>query len=364
LRGTFMRAACPLAAFVILLAGLASGSARVFAAHPAESQAAAASQQLAPRLELEIASDPERVRLRVRLDGDEPARLLVGDPWHGGASFDALAPARRVLPPADPLRAANWDLPIAPELVRAGVYEVEVPGAGFGAEPVAVQAIAPGARLLDPPRWVSAPLVLEREGGVLRVRDYADFARARSSSRASGFAAASCALVALYCGARVWSRRARMRASSVRGARFELALGALCLIGAFAARLASPSSLPGVLGGAQPLPLVWPGDWPLVGPRSPLALGPEFAELRAALDRERRPGEPVCVLYGGAACDGTGILRFAHLADLYPGLRVALRSRERLAPGLYVCIDFEPDEPALWTCSAGTLLRVGRGADT
>jgi hypothetical protein len=363
-----MRTAGFQGALLGLLACWPSGSARAAPTPDADAPQTAVSRPAEQRLELEVLSDPERVRVRVHTDQGEPARLLVGDPWHGGASFDPLVPARRVLPPADPARAANWDLPIAAEAVRAGVYEVEVPGAGFGAQPVAVQAIGVGARLLGAPRWVSAALVLERQDGELRVREYASYARARSSSRAFGFTAALCGAAALYCGARAWTRRtrrgsaARMRTS--RAPRLELALGALCALTALGARCASSASLPEVLGGARPLPLVWPSEWPLVGPRAPLALGVDFAELRAALDRELQPGESLCVLYAGAGSDGSGILRFAHLADLYPGLRVLLRGQQRLEPGLYVCIDFEPDEPALWTCSAGTLLRVARVTDT
>lgn len=358
-----MRTACLSGAFTVLLAALASGSARAALGQEREPPPPLLTLPSEQRLELELLSDPERVRVRVHMRSDEPVHLLVGDPWHGGASIDVRAPGRRVLPPADPQRVAGWDLPIPAASVRGGVYEVEVSGAGFGSEPVAVQALGLGRRVFEPARWTSTALVLQREDGVLRVREHADWARARSTPRALAWVAVLAGALALHAGARAWRRRVR-HAPSSRAPRLELALAALIALAALGWRMTESASMPEALGGARALPLVWPSEWPLVGPRAPHALGADFAELSAALDRERRPGERVCVLYSGGSSDGTGILRFAHLADLYPDLRVLLRGHQRLEPGLYVCVDFQPAAPALWSCVSGGLLRVARGRDT
>jgi len=325
----------------------------VVALAPHAKLAASTALRAHERLELRVLHDPERILVRVHVEPEQPAILLVGDPWRGTEGFDPVRPARRVLQPKEETRARGWELPIDPAHVRAGVLELEVPGEGFGEQPVAVQAFGLGRRAIDAPAWSSPAFVIERADGALRVRSFRAFALARDGGRALLVAGALAFAVCAYAYAR---RASGTRARS--NPRLALAAAALLVLVAAGWRVAREGTLSDALyAGAAP-PLVWPGDWPPRGERSPLVLGAPFAELCAAIERELRPGERLTVHYAGAGNGNSGILRFGHLAALFPGTRVLLASHVPLAPGLHACVDFEPSGTPLFRNEAGALMRI------
>lgn len=311
------------------------------------------------RLELRVLQDPERIQVRVRVEPGQPAVLLVGDPWRGRDGFDPVRSTRRVLKPQDEQRAEGWELPIDPAALREGVLELEVAGAGFDERPIAVQAFGLGRRAIDAPLWSSPAFVIERVGGALRVRSFRAHALERDGARALLVLAA----LALAAGAYAYARRARRASpspSTSSGGAARLAFGAALALalGTAGWRAAAAGNLADAIYAGRPPPLVWPSDWPLRGERSPRVLGEPFADLCAAIERELRPGETLTVHYSGAGAAGSGILRFAHLAALFPGTRVLLRSHQPFAPGLHACVDFEPPAPHLHSGASGTLIRV------
>ncbi len=301
--------------------------------------------------------EPERILVRVHVQPGERAVLLVGDPWLGTEGFDPVRPTRRVLQPQEEERAIGWELPIDPAAVRAGVLELEVAGEGFDEQAVAVQALGLGQRAIDALAWSSPAFVIERASGALRVRTFRAYALARDATRALVVVAALACAAGAYALARYASRK---RAASItRGsARGASALACLLVLGAAGWRRSAAGTLSDALYAGRAPPLVWPRDWPLRGARSPQALGAPFAELCAAIERELRPGERLTVHYAGAGAAGSGILRFAHLAALFPGTRVLLRSHEPFAPGLHACVDFEPPAPHLHRGEGGALIRI------